>query len=829
MRVRFENSILPFHVTVKFLVFSLVCVSDILPFSLASGEDSKTVKSDDFFESNVRPLLSDHCFECHQRKADGDLRLDSRQSIIQGGATGPAIIPGQPEQSLLIQAISGAHTELEMPPENPLSKEQVETMRQWVADGAPWPLNSDAPLRVPDASGITAKEREFWSFQPLENQPIPKVLDRRWGQNPIDAFIGAEHDAKGISPVSNASPRTLIRRVTFDLIGLPPTPEEVAKFEAAYRTDKDAAYESLVGQLLASRHYGERWGQHWLDLVRYADTSGDASDFPVPDAYKYRNYVIDAFNEDLPYDEFVRQQIAGDLLEFHDDEQRWRQIIATGYIAISRRIGVNPPGQRHIMIEDTLDNLGKTFLGLTIGCARCHDHKFDPLPTEDYYALYGMFDSTIYPHPGCEAQPYRRDMVYRLGDEAADERLASHRKQLEPIKKQERVAFESYRDFQRMPINIPGRNRDTAWQEVLDLRTKYGEIAKTFPYLETAYAVSEGSPHDVKVHLQGNPKATSKQELVPRGWLQILGGQKLSHDSEQSGRLELANWIASDSNPLTARVMVNRIWQHHFGKGLVTTPSDFGVRGSPPSHPELLDFLAHYFVENDWSVKAMHRLILHSRTYQLSSKASERNIAIDPENLLLWRANRKRLDAEQIRDSILSFSDELDRSRGERQPFPHRLTYFFRQHEPFVADYETNRRSIYLVRQRIRKNKFLDLFDAADGNQHVGSRGEATTTLQALFFMNDPFVHEQARRIANVARQSGSSDIERVVWLYQTILGRLPKSNELERTRAYLKNDFDGTTGKDYHKDNRKDNRKNEVWTSLVRAILNSNEFAFLD
>ena len=791
----------------------------VVLISVCIAPDGLGSEGDDFFETRVRPLLAKRCYECHRRKAEGGLRLDSLQAMLKGGDSGAAIVIGDASSSVMWQVVSGKHHDISMPPDEPLKQGEIKVLEKWISDGAHWPQAQPAIRTTPDAHGITAEERAFWSFQPIIRPSIPQI-DGAWGRHPIDAFVAQQHQESELVPTAAVDPLTFIRRLTFDLIGLPPTPREIVDFERRLATHPQTARATLTERLLASRHYGERWAQHWLDLVRYADTAGDAADFPVPEAYKYRNYVIDAFNDDKPYDQFVREQIAGDLILFDDDEQRWQGLVATGYIAISRRIGVSPQGQRHITIEDTLNNLGKTFLGLSIGCARCHDHKFDPIPTADYYALYGIFESTVYPHAGAEHKPYRSDFVYRIGKDASDRLLGSYRKQLVPLHRQERVAFERYRDFQRMPINIPGYNRDVAWQEVLDLRDRISKVAATFPDPAIAYAAAEGDCDDVYIQKQGDPK--NRGPLVRRGFLQILGAQVLADDVKGSGRLQLADWITNAQNPLTARVVVNRVWSHHFGRGLVATPSDFGVRGTGPSHPELLDFLAGYLVDNDWSIKQLHRLVISSKTYRLASADINANSTIDPENVFLWRGNRRRLDAEQVRDSILTFSDQLDRSPGGRHPVPHRLTYFFRQHEPYIGEFPSNRRSIYLFRQRIRKNRYLDMFDGPDGNLHVDTRRPTTTSLQSLYFMNSPFIDAQSQAIAERVLATGQSNDEQMSWAWQQIYGRHPKKEELQATSAHLERIAGQLPAET-------DRKAHLAWSSLIRAMLCSNEFNFVD
>ncbi|MCP4846711.1 MAG: DUF1553 domain-containing protein [Verrucomicrobiaceae bacterium] len=745
----------------------------------------------DFFESKVRPVLATHCFECHGNKDKGGLKLDSRDAALKGGESGVVIVPGEPGKSSLIKAVQHVDEDLAMPPKKKLPPRVVADLVRWIRDGAVWPEGE----AVGFATGkITEKQRQHWAFQPLK---VVKITEG----HPVDELIQAKLNEQKLSQVELADKRTLIRRATFDLTGLPPSPEQVAEYLA---DENSRAWELLVERLLASPHYGERWGRHWLDLVRYADTAGDAGDYPVPEAYKYRNYVIDSFNEDKPYDRFVREQVAGDQLPATSDQERWEQTIGTGYIAISRRIGVSPHKLKHITVEDTLDNLGKTFLGLTIGCARCHDHKFDPIPTADYYALYGMFESSVYPHPGAEHSPHRHSFVYRMGKEKSDEALKPFRNKLAPWDKKERDQFALYQSFQRKVITA-NITRHSVWDELENIRDQRGKVAKMFPDLDIAYAIVDGEVGDSQVHKQGNPK--DKGGKVRRGFLQILGGHKLPENTQGSGRLQLAHWLTEPSNPLTARVMVNRIWHYHFGRGLVSSTSDFGVRGTGATHPELLDYLAAYFIDRDWSIKEMHRLIMSSATYRLSTSEDQGSLARDPDNLLLWRANRSRLDAEELRDSLLSFSAQLDPAPGGRHPFPHRLTYFYRQHEPFQEKYASNKRSVYQMQQRIQKNPYLDMFDGPDGGLHLGERKATVTTLQALYFMNSEFIHDQAEAIAG--RLPGEAQVE---YLYELIYNRPAQPEELEFAKAYL----DRGNGR-------------QRWAGFIRSMLSSNEFLYVD
>jgi len=782
--------IIRFFVSIPVMGFFRCSILILLLVVCRLWADAKT----DFFESKIRPVLATHCFECHGHKDKGGLKLDSREAILQGGDSGPAIVLGKPQKSLLMTAVQHADSELEMPPKKKLPPEAIADLSQWIRAGAVWPEGKALGFATGE---ITDEQRKHWAYQPLKGNPAQTPA----GENFIDAHVRGRLKEQGLQSVNLADRRTLIRRVTFNLTGLPPTPMEV---EAFLKDQKADAWYRVVERLLASPRYGERWGRHWLDLVRYADTAGDAGDYPIPEAYKYRNYVIDAFNKDKPYNQFVREQIAGDQLHAENEEQRWEQTIATGYIAISRRIGVSPHKLRHITIEDTLNNLGKTFLGLTIGCARCHDHKFDPIPTADYYALYGIFDSSVYPHAGAEHSPHRHSFVYRMGKAKADEVLKPFRSKLEPWNKKERDQFNLYQSFQREVVT-GSITRQSVWAGLEGIRARRAEVAKTFPNPDIAYAIVDGSASDVSIHKQGNPRDLGPK--VRRGFLQILGGQQLPENTKGSGRLELANWLTSSAEPLLARVIVNRIWHYHFGRGLVSTPSDFGVRGTAPTHPELLDMLAQYFIKSGWSMKTMHRLILDSETYRMAATEHAGNLAKDPDNHFLWRANRRRLDAEELRDSLLTFSAQLDITPGGRHPFPHRLTYFYRQHEPFQEKYVSNKRSIYQMQQRIQKNPYLDMFDGPDGGLHLGDRKASVTTLQALYFMNSKFIHEQAEAITERLPEE-----HKVEYLYELVFNRRAEDKELEFAESYFA----------------KDNSR-QRWAGYVRSMLSSNEFLYID
>ena len=777
----------------------------VLILALTGSQLTAPSPQAEFFETKIRPLLHRHCYNCHDQTATAGLRLDSRAGLLRGGQSGPAAVPGKVDSSLLVQAIRYQH-DVKMPPSGALPNEEVEALERWISEGMFWPAHR---LFTLPQYGFSDAYRSHWAFQPLDNGPVPLAPEGTQAANAIDHFLLARLADEKLSPSPLAARRKLLRRVTYDLTGLPPSLRETEMFLG---DASPAAYTKLVDRLLASPAYGERWGQHWLDVVRYADTTGNSADYPVPEAYKYRNYVIDAFQHDKPYNQFVREQIAGDLLDTDSDEERWERIVATGYLAIARRVGSRPENTKHIMIEDVIDNFGKTFLGLSIQCARCHDHKFDPIPTTDYYALYGILNSSVFPHPGSEYRLPRYNFVYRVGQRKAATVLASYEKELAGWNAKERKKYEEYISFQKRRITEPGRSQEIVWQELRTLRAERADFARTEPALETAYAVQDGEIRDAAIHLGGDPR--TKGHVIRRGFLQILGGAQVPRNYQGSGRRLLADWIADPHNPLTARVMANRIWHYHFGVGLVRTTSDFGLRGARPTHQRLLDFLTRYFIDSGWSVKALHRLILHSHAYRQASLDIPANHERDPQNRLLWKANRRPLDAEQIRDSILAFSGQLDRSRGGRHPFRHRRTYFYTVHEPFSESFPTRRRSVYMMRARLQSPQFFSLFNNPDGNLPLSERSKSTTAAQALWLMNSRFMHEQTRMIAAYWSTESVGAAHFLNKASRNIFGRASRPEEINLLSSFSS----GMAGKGLGKR-----------AGFLRAMLASNEFLFLD
>jgi Protein of unknown function (DUF1553)/Protein of unknown function (DUF1549)/Planctomycete cytochrome C len=786
----------------------------------------------EFFEKKIRPVLVDHCYLCHSSSSpqvQGGLLLDSRDGLLKGGKSGPALVPEEPDQSLLIKAVRYTEKDLKMPPSGKLPAETIADFELWVEKGAPDPRKPVAVASLPEKPAYDfAEERKFWSYRLPCRPSLPKTKTSGWSKNWIDAFVLEKLEEKNLTPGTPADKRTLIRRATFDLTGLPPTPQEIDSF---LQDASPNAFGRVIDRLLASPRYGERWGRFWLDLVRYADTAGDSADYPVPQAYLYRNYVIDSFNHDKPFDQFVREQVAGDLLPSQSEVQRWQQIVATGYLAIARRFSVVPEEYKHLTIDDTLDNLGRSILGLSVSCARCHDHKYDPIPTADYYALYGIFDSTRYPFAGSENIQQQKDFVLRMSSAEAEKILKPYSDQLVPLDaelkrlKDEKKALEKGTpETEGADAAGPGkRTLKEVKAEIEALKQRRLPIAAQMPILEAAYAVADEEPHNARIQRRGDPKNLGDE--VPRRFLQVLGGQELLPAEKGSGRLELAEWLAAPENPLTARVLVNRVWQHHFGKGLVSTPSDFGKRGSPPTHPELLDALTVRFMQSGWSIKAMHKLIMMSQTYQLSSDGDLGNLPRDPGNDFLWKFNRQRLDAETIRDSLLMISGQLDLSQTGAHPFPHASAWSFTQHNPFTAVYDTNRRSVYLMTQRFQRHPYLSIFDGADPNTSTPLRSSTITPIQALFMMNSPFVHEQADHLAGRLIATQSESQKRIDMAYQLVLGRSPSPEELHRSQAYLQQ----TEEKLKSIEVPAESHQQKAWASYAGVLLSSNEFIFVE
>jgi Protein of unknown function (DUF1553)/Protein of unknown function (DUF1549)/Planctomycete cytochrome C len=792
----------------RLLLTGGLCVLPVLSlFGAATEADGLA-----FFERHIRPLLAERCYECHgaaSATAAGGLRLDTREGLLRGGVSGPAIVVRQPDVSPLIRTLR-AHATSIVP--HHLSSPELAALIQWVQLGTPDPRTGE----VQDSTS-KVQSSNHWAFKPLRASSPPAVRNPRWPQTSVDSFILARLESAGLQPALAAEKRALLRRATFDLIGLPPTLAELKDF---LHDRTSGAFGRVVERLLASPRYGERWGRHWLDVARYADTAGDTSDFPIPQAWRYRNWVIDAFNRDLPYDQFLREQLAGDLLPADSQARRNNQTIATGFLVTARRFSVGEPASKHLTIEDTLDTTSRAVLGLSLSCARCHDHKYDPISMEDYYSLYGIFDSTRYPHPGSEPEPRPSGFVPLIPRGEYDALVLSHEQKV-----RENDAEIARIEKQMNALQAEGFKTGDLQKEFDAAWSRRDALAESAPKVEMAYAASDGLITNAQVQLRGEP-LHAQGPAMTRRFLKLFGGRALPAGCTNSGRLELARWLTEDARDLTARVMVNRIWQHHFGRGLVATPSDFGTRGEPPSHPELLDWLAARFIDSGWSIKAMHRLIVFSAAYQQSSVAENpRAEELDPKNALLWRFNRQRLDAEQIRDALLFVSGMMDLEPGESHPFPPEDSWKFTQHFPFTANYHTDKRSVYLMRQRIVRQPLLALFDGADPSVSTATRPDTTTPLQALFAMNDKFIHAQAGAFAARLLAAPGCDREHVDLACQLAFGRPARPDEIREALEYLARAETQLASPD----SSSDARRLAAWSSYARVLMGSNEFNFID
>jgi hypothetical protein len=702
----------------------------------------------DFFENKVRPVLANHCYKCHSQTAEkvkGGLLLDTRDAVLAGGNTGPAIVPGNPDKSLLIEAVRYTNPDLQMPPKGEkLTDAQVADLVAWIKMGAPDPRTAT----VAQKSWVDPNKKH-WAFQPVTKPAIPNIKDSSWGKTPIDKFIVAKLEEKGLKPSPLTDKRTLIRRATFDLIGLPPTPTEVRAFLA---DESPQAFEKVVQRLLDSPHYGERWGRHWLDTARYSDTKGDIrrnrEDPNNPFAWTYRDYVIRSFNEDKPYNIFIIEQLAADKLPATQNNPT--NLAALGFLTVGERF----MNMQHDIINDRIDVVTKGFQGLTVSCARCHDHKFDPISTKDYYSLHGIFASCREP----EVEP-----VISKIQNTAD--YQDYFKQRAALTVEKNELEEKFRELRRKR-DRQGIQR--LQREIRENSTKVARLDMTHPGAPVRAMALEDSPNPRNSPIFIRGEAGNRGQVVPRRFLEVVSGSSRVDFTNGSGRLQLAHAIVDKNNPLTARVMVNRIWLHHFGEGIVTTPDDFGTQAEPPGHPELLDYLATEFMNNGWSVKKMHKQIILSSVYQQSSANNPRYAQIDPFNRLLWRANIRRLEFEPLRDSLLAIGGTLDRTQFGR---PVNLA-----REPY-----STRRTVYGFIDRNNVAEVLFSFDFANPDMTTGKRHETTVPQQALFFMNSPLVVEQAKKV--VARedfQALSAERARILLLYELIYQRLPRPEEIK-------------------------------------------------
>ena len=732
----------------------------------------------EFFENKVRPLLSDKCYRCHSSKAEGKgklkagLFLDSRAGLLKGGDSGSALTPGDPSKSFLVEAVNYRNEDMEMPPKGKLKDEQIKILTDWVEMGAPWPgaeTNYEI-AQTKEAYDWDRFRREHWSFKPVVKSDLPPVENRSWPRSPLDYYTLSKLEAMKLEPNAAAEKRILIRRAYLDLTGLPPTPEEVEEFLEDAEVN---AFAKIVDRLLASDHYGERWARHWLDVARYSDGLGGFGDNrALPDAWRYRDWVVNALNSDMPYNEFVARQISGDVIDGDPDP------VATGFFVVGPSYtsdGGDPEAKAQAQAEtlsDRVDTFSRAFLGLTAACARCHDHKFDPITTQDYYAIAGIFKNTrIGEHP---LAPQGVVDAYRHGQDT--------------IKNQNNAVNQFLNDeSKRLKIerkDIEKSMGEEAKKKVATMRAELDRLKKVAPKkYETAHVLQEAGKNNMHVALRGDLR--KKGELVPRRFIQILAGESPPPYSEGSGRRELAQSVTAPDNPLTARVIVNRVWQWHFGKALVRTPSNFGVLGEKPTHPQLLDWLAHDFVENGWSLKRLHRQIMLSSTWQMSSRFDKEKFTVDGDNNFLWRMNPRRLEVESWRDSLLAVTGELDQRVGGK---------------PDGEILRSKRRTLYATisrtGDRFESDAFLRLFDFPAAVSTSASRPTSTVPQQYLFMMNSPFMNERARTLGDHLNGLKEPISERIKIAYQQLYSRLPDPAEIELGKQWL---GDNLSSKSWH------------------------------
>jgi mono/diheme cytochrome c family protein/cytochrome c553 len=841
----------------------------------------------DFFEMRIRPMLAKNCFSCHTATKMGGLAMESREALLKGGQSGPALRAGDPDGSLLIQAVRQTHERIKMPPSGKLTESEIADLAAWIRDGAVWPETPVPAAKTGHGTKITAEQRAWWAFQRVKKPAPPVVKNTAWARSAIDRFVLAKLEEKGITPVATADQRSWIRRASYDLTGLPPTPDEVQ----AFLKEKSAnAREKVIDRLLASSRYGERWGRYWLDVARYSDDRlNSTKDEPQPNVWRYRDWVIQAHNDDMPYDKFLMAQIAGDLMP---DPDRYRA--GLGFFANS------PQFQ-----EDRVDALTRGFMALTAACAQCHDHKFDPIPTRDYYSLLGVFENTkngehpLAPAEVVEAFKQRqnaakdaekavtefenkeaselaemlaasaakylraarsgasdgsldaetldrwrqylgeeREHPYLKGweaasfdDDAFQERLIAVLQRKKQIDRENLILLGGKDDDETVRVvevkSLP-RDEYMLWRELVSgeksgkresgvlyfkgstldrflaphwlqrvesLRSEQDrqkrEVPEMYPFVLTIQDVDKLK--NFRVHIRGNPETLGEE--APPQFLEVLCDGEPKPFSGGAGRLDLAKAVADPANPLTARVAANRVWMYHFGRALVGTPGNFGRLGEKPSHPELLDYLAARLVEQRWSLKALHKEIMLSAAYGLSAQTSAANEAVDADNKLYWRANRRRLEVEPLRDTLLFASGELDEtSRGEAKA---------------LTDAENKRRTVYGFVSRRSLDRTLGLFDFPNPMTTSDRRIPTATPLQQLFFLNSTFVQDRARALAARLAPAGS-DRARIRAAYRLLFQRAPDVEELRLGLQYLASSKD-------------------AWPRYAQALLGSNELLFVE
>ncbi len=754
---------------------ALVAALFVPSLGTAAEPAAPDTKAVEFFETKIRPVLVEQCYKCHseeaakQKKLKGNLKLDTKAGLLAGGDTGAALVPGKPDAGTLLKSMK-YDGELQMPPKGKLPDAVIKDFEKWIADGAADPRGGD----IGKAAGIDIeKGKQFWSFQKPKEPPVPgnaKIA--------IDAFVAAKWAEKGLKPVAAADKRTLIRRAYYDLTGLPPTAEAVERFVA---DDAPDAFAKVIDTLLASPQYGEKWARHWLDVARYAEDQAHTFGVkPKTQAWRYRDWVIAAFNSDMPYDRFVKLQIAGDMVPDAPGDA-FTKFAGLGFLGLGAEYYKNTAAAQAIAeeLDDRVDTLTRGFLGITVACARCHDHKFDPIPTRDYYSLAGIYMGT-----NMSDAPLAPAGEVKVFNEAQNKL-----KQAEEKLKKVRADIKQKKGGFTAPIA-----NAFALKTLVDVIPK---LKKEMPPAPPVVHVISGNGPGMKVYIRGNPATTG--DAAPKGFLQVLPAAEAGNNFS---RLDLANAIASRDNPLTARVIVNRVWAWHFGRGLVSTPSNFGALGDRPSHPELLDWLAVNFVKNGWSMKWLHKQIMTTATYQLESRPDLDNDKVDAANVYLWRGARKRLEIEDWRDTLLAVSGTLDTALGGP-------TFDLR-------DANAKRRTVYAKVSRHELNGLLRLFDFPDANVTADKRTVTTVPQQQLFALNSEFMVGQAKAFAQRVEVLGATDTERVLAAYRVAYGRAPEPAELDLAVKFLARPA-------------KPDDKLTRWQQYAQVLLASNELMYVD
>ncbi len=786
-----------------------------------------------YFEKHVRPLLLQKCASCHgHEKQEGKLRLDSPEFLLAGGESGDLVLDGQPDSSLLIAAVKRVEQSLAMPPEpeKPLTNAEVEILAKWIRDGANLPI-SNAQAMPADPQRL-AQGKNHWAFQTPVRPSVPSTPHDNWSNNTIDRFVRQRLDSHALLPRPAADRALWIRRATFDLIGVPPTPDEVERYLKDESVD---AKQKVVERLLSSPQYGIRWGRHWLDVARYADSNGLDENIAHGNAWRYRDYVVDAWNDDKPYNEFVLEQLAGDLLvdERIDDsggnddsgcnaeQKRHQRLIATGYLAMGPKVLAEVDKQKMEMdiIDEQLDTIGKSFLGITLGCARCHDHKFDPFSTEDYYALAGIFKSTK------TMESYKTIAKWHensLANQQEVQQQTAHQAALDAGKKEiDKILASAVNELKQglkpgeeLPKDPEPKLPEAIRKELKDKRDALAKLASSAPELPSAMGVTDGIFADIPVHIRGSHLALGR--IVPRGVPTLfVSAQTPQITKLESGREKLARWMIERTNPLTARVIVNRIWRWHFGMGLVASTDNFGLLGDKPSHPELLDWLAVELMDNQWSIKHIQRLILMSNTFGQSSQFDRESAEKDPRNQYLWRFSVRRLEAEVLRDSILAVGGKLDLSKGQSLLHVKNREFLFNHTSVDKTKYDSHLRSIFLPVIRNHLYDVFYLFDYSDAANVNGNRDTTTIAPQALFMMNSSLVYGAAQGLAqDLLRSPGRDDRTRLQELWLRLYSHPPATEDFESALAF----FEQNVGVE----------PLQRWTWLCQSALSSNDFAFV-